>query len=140
MRQPAPPRVAVIADTSGSIRPDELNQFVAEILGIVRAVGLSQGVYVIPCDAEAHSIVRVKSQNALEEIEFVGGGGTNMGAGIAAAELISPKPHIVVTLTDGYTPWPESKPRGIEHFIVALTDKTHKSHVPHWMNTVIVED
>jgi predicted metal-dependent peptidase len=140
MRQPAPPRVAIVADTSGSIRPDELNQFIAEISGMVRAVGISQGIYVIPCDATAHNVIQIKSQAAIGNIEFVGGGGTNMGAGIAAAAAINPTPHIVVVLTDGYTPWPDGKPRGVEYVIAALTDKSTQSTVPSWIHTVIVED
>ena len=140
MRQPAPPRVAIVADTSGSISSDELNQFIAEISGMVRAVGISQGIYVIPCDAQAHSVIRIKSQAAIGNIEFVGGGGTDMGAGIAVAAQLNPKPHIVVVLTDGYTPWPNEKPRGIEYVIAALTDKSTQSTVPSWIHTVIVED
>lgn len=140
MRQPAPPRVAIVADTSGSINSEELNQFIAEISGMVRAVGISQGIYVIPCDAQAHSVIRIKSQAALGTIEFLGGGGTDMGAGIAAAAQLNPKPHIVVVLTDGYTPWPAQKPRGIEYVIAALTDKSTPSSVPSWIHTVIVED
>jgi predicted metal-dependent peptidase len=140
MRQPAPPRVAIVADTSGSIPAAELNQFIAEISGMVRAVGISQGIYVIPCDAKAHSIIQVKSHSTIGNIEFLGGGGTNMGAGIAAAAKINPTPHIVVVLTDGHTPWPKNPPRGVEYVIAALTDKETQRSVPHWIHTVIVED
>ena len=59
MRQPAPPRVAIVADTSGSITNEELNQFIGEISGMVRAVGLSQGIYVIPCDSRAHDVIQL---------------------------------------------------------------------------------
>jgi predicted metal-dependent peptidase len=140
MRQPAPPRVAIVADTSGSIQPAELNQFVGEISGMIRAVGLSQGIYVIPCDAQAHSVIQLKSQSAVDHIEFIGGGGTNMGAGIAAAAEINPKPHIVVVLTDGHTPWPACKPRGVEYVIAALTERDTQRSVPDWIQTVIIED
>jgi predicted metal-dependent peptidase len=140
MRQPAPPRVAIVADTSGSIQPAELNQFIGEISGMIRAVGLSQGIFVIPCDAKAHSVIRLKSSAAIDHIEFVGGGGTDMGAGIFAAAEINPKPHIVVVLTDGYTPWPDRKPRGIEYVIAALTDPDTLRSVPDWIQTVVIED
>ena len=63
-----------------------------------------------------------------------------MGAGIKAAANISPKPHIVVVLTDGHTPWPEAKPRGIEYVIAALTDASTQSNLPAWIHAVIVED
>ena len=36
-----------------------------------------------------------------------------MGAGIAAAAALRPRPAVTVVLTDGYTPWPERAPKGI---------------------------
>ena len=42
-----------------------------------------------------------------------------MGAGIEAAVRARPRPGVVVVLTDGYTPWPASLPKGV-HVVVGL--------------------
>jgi hypothetical protein len=36
-----------------------------------------------------------------------------MGAGIAAAAALRPRPSVTVVLTDGFTPWPGEAPRGM---------------------------
>lgn len=41
----------------------------------------------------------------------VGGGGTDLREGFARALSSRPRPDVVVALTDGRTPWPESRPR-----------------------------
>lgn len=140
MCQPAPPRVTVVADTSGSIGTDELNRYVAELQGMVRAVGVRHGFQVIPCDYVAYAPIRIRNANDLQQINFQGGGGTNMCAGIAAALQGRPAPHIVVVLTDGFTPWPDVDPSPSTHFIVMLTDRRTLSEVPGWAKVVYVGD
>jgi len=139
MRQPAPPRIAIVADTSGSISSLELNAYLGELKGIIRAVGISQGITIIPCDAVAYEPIRLRSSANLDSIDFVGGGGTNMCAGIHAALELKPAPHIVVVLTDGLTPWPENQPMADVHFIVATTIADTLGDVPPWMTAVVVE-
>ncbi len=139
MRQPAPPRIAIVVDTSGSITADELNGYLGEMRGMVRAVGVSHGLWVIPCDAQAYEATRVKSSASLELINFKGGGGTNMCKGIDAALALQPKPHIIIVLTDGFTPWPTERPKGQEHYIVVLTTDEARSQVPEWATTILIE-
>jgi hypothetical protein len=43
-------------------------------------------------------------------IPLIGGGGTDLRAGFAAALRRRPAPDAVVALTDGQTPWPSAKP------------------------------
>lgn len=136
MRQPAPPRIAIIADTSGSISNEDLNRFLAEIKGMLNAVGIGQGMSIIPCDAQAYPAIKIRSRSAIIEINFQGGGGTNMVTGIEAAMSMRPLPQIVIILTDGYTPWPEDKPKGCDHFIAALTDEKTMNSIPLWMTPV----
>lgn len=118
MRQPAPPRVAAIVDTSGSITTTELQESLGEMVGIVRAAGVSGGIAAIACDAEAHPVQHLRSRGDVEGFRATGGGGTDMGVGIAAAASLRPRPHIIVVFTDGYTPWPDEPPRGIDSTIV----------------------
>ena len=103
-----PPRVLVIVDTSGSVSDAELGSAIVEIAAIVRAVGGRRDlVSVLSCDAAArvtHSLCRA------EGIPLVGGGGTDLRAGFAKALRTSPRPDVIVALTDGQTPWPDTRP------------------------------
>jgi len=139
MRQPAPPRIAIVVDTSGSITDEDLRQYVGEVAGIVRSVGVSQGVWVIACDAEAHQAQRLRSLSAVDNLRLKGGGGTDMGAGIEAALALRPRPHVVVVITDGDTPWPSERPRGLEHGFVVLSQEWRQKDVPEWMTSLVIE-
>lgn len=109
LRKPVP-HVAVVCDTSGSMGERELARVLAEVEGILRSVGINrQGLRVLSCDADVHTVQRVTSAR---QVELVGGGGTNMGVGIEAAMRTRPKPSVVVVLTDGFTLWPAEGPKG----------------------------
>ena len=140
MRQPAPPRVTAVVDTSGSIATQELRDFMSEVVGIARASGVSMGVQVIACDAQAYPAQQVRGAGDVDRIELHGGGGTDMGAGIEAAAASRPVPHIVVVFTDGYTPWPDTKPRKVDSVIVVLSTGDQLSDVPNWCTTILLEE
>ncbi|WP_128983948.1 vWA domain-containing protein [Streptomyces roseicoloratus] len=103
-----PPRVTVVIDTSGSVSDAELGSALLEVTAIARAVGgRRELVGVVSCDAAArvaHPLCRS------EGISLVGGGGTDLRAGFAAALRARPRPDVVVVLTDGQTPWPAVRP------------------------------
>ena len=140
MRKPAPPAIAIIVDTSGSIGNDEITTFLSEVDGIVKANGISQGVTVIPCDAEIGDIQKLRSRGSITSLTLKGGGGTDMGVGIAAAGKLRPTPKIVIVLTDGFTPWPTSLPKGVETLIVCLTAKESLNTTPQWAKTILIEE
>ncbi|BCY12194.1 hypothetical protein L3i22_072820 [Actinoplanes sp. L3-i22] len=100
-----PPRVCVVIDTSGSVSDAELGTALLEVAAIGRAVGGRSRVSVVSCDAAArvaHPLCRA------EGIALVGGGGTDLRAGFRQALRV--RPDVIVALTDGWTPWPESSP------------------------------
>ncbi|MFF4746115.1 VWA-like domain-containing protein [Streptomyces sp. NPDC001268] len=103
-----PPRVSVVIDTSGSVSDAELGSALLEVAAISRAVGGRRDlVTVVPCDAAAravHPLCRA------EGIPLVGGGGTDLRTGFAKALRARPRPDVVVALTDGQTPWPDTRP------------------------------
>ncbi|MEV0535732.1 VWA-like domain-containing protein [Kitasatospora sp. NPDC050463] len=103
-----PPRVAVVIDTSGSVSDAELGSALLEVTAISRAVGGRRDlVTVLPCDAAArvaHPLCRA------EGIPLLGGGGTDLRTGFARALRARPRPDVIVVLTDGQTPWPDSRP------------------------------
>jgi predicted metal-dependent peptidase len=133
LRQPVP-NVAVIVDTSGSMTDGMLSSALAEIAGILLAAGQREGVTVLSVDAAVHACRRVF---APEQVAFLGGGGTDMGAGLAAVERLVPRPDVAIVLTDGYTPWPERSPHRLRT-VVALTDPGGSA--PAWAKTVLLKE
>ena len=107
LRRPVP-QVAVVVDTSGSVSDHDLGSALSEVAGISRAVGVQGNrVAVYSCDAAVHTVQRVCGA---EEISLVGGGGTDLRKGIDRAVSASPRPDVIVVLTDGATPWPSAVP------------------------------
>lgn len=105
LRRPLP-AIAVVIDTSESMSEDDLADAVAEVVGVLRGVGVSGNrVTVLACDAAVHVAQRVST---VEQLTLAGGGGTDLRVGIAAALAGTPRPDIVIVLTDGATPWPET--------------------------------
>ncbi|MEN8652110.1 VWA-like domain-containing protein [Streptomyces sp. 21So2-11] len=103
-----PPRVCVVIDTSGSVSDTELGSALLEVAAISQAVGGRRDlVSVLPCDAAAR-IVHPLCRG--EGIPLVGGGGTDLRTGFAKALRVQPRPDVIVVLTDGQTPWPDTRP------------------------------
>lgn len=102
------PDVALVVDTSGSITPAALTGFLTEITEILtRAAGPRRRLRVICCDRRAHGVQTVRRA---EDIELVGGGGTDQREGMSAALALHPRPDLILVLTDGQTPWPDRRP------------------------------
>lgn len=118
-----PPRVCVVIDTSGSVSDAELGSALLEVAAISRAVGGRRDlVSVVPCDAAA-GVVRPLCR--AEGVPLVGGGGTDLRTGFAKALRARPRPDVVVILTDGQTPWPDTRPPC--RTVVGLFPRQHAS-------------
>ncbi|MDT5029395.1 MAG: hypothetical protein QOE61_5821 [Micromonosporaceae bacterium] len=103
-----PPTVCVIIDTSGSVSDAELGSAILEVAAIARTVGGRRDlVTVLPCDAAARVAYPLCRA---EGIPLIGGGGTDLRTGFAKALRTSPRPDVIVVLTDGQTPWPDTQP------------------------------
>ena len=133
LRRPVP-EVAVVCDTSGSMTEDLLAMALAEVEGLLRALGLARQVRVLACDTAVAPAQRVSSAR---QVQLVGGGGTDMGAGIAAAAGLRPRPAVAVVLTDGYTPWPDVPPKGMRVVVGLLGEQAPDA--PTWARAVRVE-
>jgi predicted metal-dependent peptidase len=138
-----PPRVSVVIDTSGSVSDAELGSALLEVAAIGSAVGGRRDlVTVLPCDAAArivHPLCRA------EGIPLLGGGGTDMRTGFAQALRTTPRPDVVVILTDGQTPWPSVQPacRTVVGLFPRATHAWNEAgyvprRPPHWARVVTI--
>ena len=104
------PVIAIVCDTSGSMGSgagSPMQRALSEAIGICKHVG---AVSIIWTDSACHLQTNVRR---LSDVKAKGGGGTDMRCGIKFAnELTNGKrPDIVITLTDGETPWDMPTPR-----------------------------
>jgi predicted metal-dependent peptidase len=132
LRQPVP-RVAIVVDTSGSMAEPQLAAALAEVAGVLRAVGVGGNrVTVLSCDAAVHVVRRV---HTVGEVRLAGGGGTDMRVGIDAA--LRGRPHIVVVLTDGLTPWPAAPLESTR--VIAGLIGAGAPQPPSWITSVTID-
>ncbi|MER6348056.1 vWA domain-containing protein [Streptomyces sp. NPDC001595] len=140
-----PPRVCVVIDTSGSVSDAELGSALLEVAAITRAVGGRRDlVSVVSCDAAAGVAVPICRA---ENIELVGGGGTDLRSGFSRALRSGPRPDVIVALTDGQTPWPSAPPPcrtvvGLFPRPAGAADEENPDYVPDtppaWARVVVI--
>ncbi|MDQ1396629.1 MAG: hypothetical protein QOG64_1888, partial [Acidimicrobiaceae bacterium] len=93
LRRPIPD-VVVLVDTSGSMAAADLSWALSEVEGLLRGMGLrTPGLRVVTCDTVVHAVERVRS---VLDVPLVGGGGTDMAAGLEVAAALRPRPQVVV--------------------------------------------
>ena len=127
-------RVSIVVDTSGSMSQADLDAAMGEVNGVLHAGGVArEHIRLLSCDAAATTAQRVRSATT---VRLTGGGGTDMRIGITAAEATRPEPHIIVVLTDGDTPWPESPTRA--RLVCAVISHRPPTGTPEWATTVHV--
>lgn len=93
-------------DISGSVSRQEISHYNGHMRRIVEQCRPSK-VHVIYTDTQVQRHDTFDKPEDVE-IEYVSGGGTDMRAGFDYINQHGIEPEVVVTLTDGYTPWPDS--------------------------------
>lgn len=104
------PIIAIVCDTSGSMGSGEgspMHRAISELIGICKHVG---AVNVIWTDSDCHLQQNVRR---VADLQATGGGGTDMRVGIKYANSLQngKRPDLVVTVTDGITPWDMPTPK-----------------------------
>jgi predicted metal-dependent peptidase len=99
------PHVAVVIDTCGSVSQEELSDALRETRHVIKT--LNAPISVIACDAQAHVTKKVFDPHS---VQLIGGGSTDMRVAIDAATKLKPRPDVIITITDGLTPWPDRAP------------------------------
>lgn len=137
LRRPAV-EVAVVCDTSASVDDGLLGAAVAEVDGLLRAVG-TRSLQILACDDAVRAVTRATS---VADLTLIGGGGTDLAVGIDAAieRGPGPGPQLVVVLTDGYTPWPEDRPKAeVVVGLLATDQPVPPPHPPPWAAVVAID-
>jgi predicted metal-dependent peptidase len=133
--------VAVVIDTSGSIDSEMISQFMGELRGILEQCRAM--ITAIPCDTIAYEPIPLLTAQNIKKVisQLRGGGGTDMTVGIEAAMMLVPKPEMIIVLTDGYTPYPESCPARMDVIFaifeseIVFTD----SSMPDWVQRSMIK-
>ena len=128
------PKYAVVLDTSGSMGRADISNALSEIRGILTKGGVKEA-FIIPCDTVAAKPAVIKSVQQAND-KLVGGGGTDMGAGLLAAAKV--RATLTIVVTDGDTGWPATPPR-CGKIIICLVRKPHCA-LPPWGNVVRAYD
>ncbi|ASO20156.1 putative metal-dependent peptidase [Actinoalloteichus hoggarensis] len=128
------PGVVVVVDTSGSVTSDRLRRLIGEVDAILHGIGGSgRRLRVLCCDAVPHPVQVI---TRAEDVVLLGGGGTDMRAGIAEATTLRPRPDLIIVLTDGETPWPDRRPA--VPLLVCLIGEDGAA--PDWAHTVRIPE
>lgn len=130
------PRPGFLIDTSSSMQDTQLARAVAELAGLTRQLGYNSEVTVACCDVVVHEAQKVFSNT---QLELIGGGGTDVGAGILWFIDRSPAIDLLVVVSDCQTPWPAERPP-----FPVITIRVGDGAPPPWgedgRNTVITID
>jgi len=104
-KEPTMGEVAIQVDVSGSVSTTELQYYNGHLNRIIKQCSPSK-VHVIYTDSAVlkHDVF---DQGQEVQISYHAGGGTDMTAGFDFLAEQGIEPSVVVTLTDGYTPFPE---------------------------------
>lgn len=102
--------VEVIVDTSGSISKDELQEFVAEIVGIAKSM-THITMHVSFVDAAVNSRYEINNVDIpkILAMEPKGGGGTSMEVGLDYVKEHNREVPVVIVLTDGFDSWERTR-------------------------------
>lgn len=125
--------VAVVADTSGSMGGDDLRRVLSETRGVLELPAVNR-VWWIATDATADKATHIRSVRAARD-RLVGGGGTDMGAGLNEAAKVRPRVALTVVVTDGDTGWPKVAPKCGK--VVVVRTRPSACPTPAWVHRVI---
>ena len=129
--------VAVVIDTSGSMGRDDLSRAIAETHAILTRAVPGEAITV---HSAAHRAITAQTVTQTRQIALTGGGGTDMGQAIIDANSARPRPAIIIVITDGYTPWPPTRPPNVTATVIAvLTRPNTDSCVPQWITAIAAD-
>lgn len=135
------PNISIAVDTSGSMGQTELGLALGQIQSILNQAGSKSRVDFIAVDAHSTEPSELKK---LSDVTLKGGGGTDMGVAIKSFdERKKNRPDLGIIVTDGGTPWPTEKPKGMDVIIAIVGQGASESEyngppTPDWAKTVYI--
>lgn len=108
-RVPAMGTVVIQSDESGSIGDAERQHFGGHINAILERCR-PERVIVLHTDTQVHKVEEFTLDDLPIQFKTYACGGTDMCAGLEWVEKNGIEPEVFITLTDGYTPFPDKDP------------------------------
>lgn len=121
------PKVAFVLDTSGSMSGAQLQEGLAEAVGVLKACGSE--ITFLSCDYEVHAVGKVQSPAQLAKL-VKGGGGSSFVPAFEHLARMKDRPQLAVFATDGDIGVPAKPPRGMD-VIWLLIDSGDDPAAPH---------
>lgn len=125
------PKATIVIDTSGSMSDAMLEAAWSEVHGCLRRLGVRRELLSV---FSTDTVARRLDGAIGRTVALVGGGGTDMGAGLRAATAERLRPDLIVVLTDGISPWPADPPPC--RVVVGLIGDEGESWLPEWADVV----
>ncbi len=133
-------RVGVVLDTSASMSDGQLRTALAELDAICVRAGIgADDRIVVTADAAVHEVPRLRRA---ADLPITGGGGTDLRPAIDHLAAHRRRPHLIVVLTDGATPWPHAPPphQGVIAVLIPGPDGAGPPRPPPaWIQTIEVD-
>ena len=135
-------KVVCAIDTSGSIDQETLTDFISEMVGISKAYHEAEFI-VLSHDIDVHDEIPITNgyRKKLAEMELHGGGGTSHVPVFEHIEQHKSKWNleatVVICFTDGYSNFPERRPKVDQIVFVLAGGHCPKDYIPDWVDTVL---
>lgn len=134
--------IGVVLDSSGSMSKSQTTKALNELFAIGRLPEIEMSfLFYDNAASELLDAKRTTPQEAAKKL--IGGGGTDMGAAIdtvvAKMTAVKRKPHMVVVLTDGETPWQRVFTGPVIAGIFPRRGSTPQE-VPNDITAIVIED
>lgn len=119
--------IAIAVDTSGSVTKEEFSQFRSEIYSITEALHPKQ-VTIISFDTEITKITTLEEGDDIQDIKFIGGGGTNIDE--TWEWIQKEQPICTIIFSDMEFVYPESKPNSDVLWVAVNNNKVKMPYGP----------
>lgn len=102
-------KAVIVLDSSGSISDQELNEFVSEVIGMMRC-GFDYTLWILTCDAIIQTTQKITKNQGYTPIQIKGRGGTSFKKPFEWIEKERIDADVLIYFTDLYGDFPDKTP------------------------------